>query len=240
MAKSKAAEAKPIERPAPDSSERETIATAAGRVLDRRPRVEVAMAGTSITSPHTDQMGWTARVMDAVGSRSLPFTEMLVDQMARQGRWGGQSATDVKRLNAMLAIMDGCQPANEVEAMLLAQMAASHDLGMEMAWRSKQADMLPQLEAIGNLAVKLMRTFALQAEALAKLKRGGEQRVKVEHLHVHSGGQAIVGNVQTGGGVPAKTEDQPHAITDASNDLLRCEDAQGEPVPIPANGQRPL
>ena len=93
---------------------------------------------------------------------------------------------------------------------------------------------------MGNLAVKLMRTFALQAEALAKLKRGGEQRVKVEHLHVHSGGQAIVGNVQTGGGVPAKTEDQPHAITDASNDLLRCQDAKGEPVPIPANGERPL
>lgn len=240
MAKSKATEAKPVERPAPDSSERETIAKAAGRVLDRRPRVEVAMAGTNITAPHADQNGWTARMMDALGTRSLQFTEMLVDQLARQGRWGGQSTTDPMRLNAMLAMMDGCQPANEVEAILLAQMAVSHDLGMEMAWRSKQAEMLPQLEAMGNLAVKLMRTFALQAEALAKLKRGGEQGVKVEHVHVHPGGQAIVGDVHTGGGAPAKTKDQPHAITDASNDLLRCQNTKGEQVPIPANGERPL
>lgn len=240
MAKPKAAEAKPIERLAPDSSERETIATAAGRVLDRRPRVEVAMEGTSVTAPHNDQMGWTARLLDGLGTRSLPFAEMLVDQLARQGRWGGQSTTDVKRLNAMLAMVDGCQPANEVEAMLLAQMAASHDLGMEMAWRSKQADMLPQLEAMGNLAVKLMRTFALQAEALAKLKRGGEQRVKVEHVHVHPGGQAIVGDVHTGGGVPTKSEDQPHAITDSRYDLLRCQNAQGGPVPIPADEKRPM
>ena len=51
-------------------------------------------------------------------------------------------------------------------------------------------------EATGNMAVKLLRTFALQAEALAKLQRKGEQIVKV--VHVHPGGQAIVGNVSTG------------------------------------------
>ena len=240
MAKSKAVEAKPVEQPPPDKSEREAIARAAERVLDRRPRVEVAMNGTNIAPPHSDDNGWLARLLDSTGTRSVPFAEMLVDQLARQGRWGGTTKTDVKRLNAMLALLDGCQPANEVEALLLAQMAAAHDLGMEMAWRAKQADWVPQTEATGNLAVKLMRTFALQAEALAKLKRGGEQRVKVEHVHVYPGGQAIVGDVHTGGGVPAKIEDQPHAITDARNDLLRCQDAEREPVPIPANGKRSL
>ena len=36
----------------------------------------------------------------------------------------------------------------------------------------------------------------MQAETLAKLQRGGEQVVKV--VHVHPGAQAIVGNVVTG------------------------------------------
>jgi hypothetical protein len=36
-------------------------------------------------------------------------------------------------------------------------------------------------------------------EALAKLRRGGEQTVRVEHVHVHEGGQAIVGNVMSRG-----------------------------------------
>ena len=35
----------------------------------------------------------------------------------------------------------------------------------------------------------------MQIEALAKLKRGGEQTVRVEHVHVYPGGQAIVGKV---------------------------------------------
>jgi hypothetical protein len=37
-----------------------------------------------------------------------------------------------------------------------------------------------------------------------KRGRGGQQVVRVEHVHVHSGGQAIVGAV-TGGDAPAAT-----------------------------------
>jgi hypothetical protein len=37
----------------------------------------------------------------------------------------------------------------------------------------------------------------------------GQQKVTVEHVHVHKGGQAIVGAV--GGGFAPKSEDQPHA-----------------------------
>jgi len=39
----------------------------------------------------------------------------------------------------------------------------------------------------------------------------GQQRVTVEHVHVHKGGQAIVGNVSPGGGVSSKLEEQPVA-----------------------------
>ena len=54
-----------------------------------------------------------------------------------------------------------------------------------------------------NLATKLQRTFVAQIEALQKLRGKGGQKVTVEHVHVHEGGQAIVGNVshaQGGGG----------------------------------------
>ena len=47
----------------------------------------------------------------------------------------------------------------------------------------------------GNVASKLLRTYTAQVEALAKLRRKGEQKVRVEHVHVHPGGQAIVGAV---------------------------------------------
>lgn len=43
-----------------------------------------------------------------------------------------------------------------------------------------------------------MRSFALHAEALAKLRRGGEQVFR--HVHVNEGGQAVIaGTVNTRG-----------------------------------------
>ena len=224
----------------PHADERAAIERAIDMFLQRREPVTAAYDGSNIQAPHSDRLGWLAQLAVATGTRSPEFAEMLLDQLARQGRWQGDSRNDLKRLNAFLAMLDNLSPANELEAMLLAQMAASHDLGMEMAWRAKQADFVQQTEAFGNLAVKLLRTHALQAEALAKLRRGGEQRVKVEHVHVYPGGKAIVGDIHTGAGAQLKSEEQPHAISDASRDLLRCQDPEREIMPIPADGKRPL
>jgi hypothetical protein len=42
---------------------------------------------------------------------------------------------------------------------------------------------------------QLSRTHATLLEALNRHRGNGAQRVTVEHVHVHEGGQAIVGNV---------------------------------------------
>jgi hypothetical protein len=71
------------------------------------------------------------------------------------------------------------------------------------------------------MANKLLRAFAMQAEALAKLKRGGEQTVRVEHFHVHEGAQAIIGAVQGGGGGIDEKSRQAHALALPSPDPER-------------------
>jgi hypothetical protein len=40
----------------------------------------------------------------------------------------------------------------------------------------------------------------MQVEALQRYRGKGQQKVTVEHVHAHSGGQAIVGTVHPGGG----------------------------------------
>ncbi len=96
--------------------------------------------------------------------------------------------------------------------MLASQMAVTHALAMEFLGRAKRAELIPQLESFGNLAVKLLRTYTAQTEALAKLQRGGEQTVRVEHVHVYPGGQAVVGNVNSAqGGDDDEKSKQPHA-----------------------------
>jgi Beta-lactamase len=48
-----------------------------------------------------------------------------------------------------------------------------------------------------NQANKLSRTFTELLDALNSHRGKGQQKVTVEHVHVHSGGQAVVGMVQT-------------------------------------------
>ena len=53
-----------------------------------------------------------------------------------------------------------------------------------------------RIAAFGSAAARLMRTYAMQVEVLRRLRSGGHQYVRVEHVHVNSGGQAVIGNVK--------------------------------------------
>jgi hypothetical protein len=62
-------------------------------------------------------------------------------------------------------------------------------------------------------------------EALNHHRGKGQQNMKAEHVHVHSGGQAVVGMVGTSdAGDHAKIEGQPHAaqIAYAAQPERRC------------------
>jgi hypothetical protein len=41
-----------------------------------------------------------------------------------------------------------------------------------------------------------MKTYAMQMEVLGRLRNGGQQFVRVEHVHINHGGQAVIGNVK--------------------------------------------
>jgi hypothetical protein len=100
--------------------------------------------------------------------------------------------------------LHGIGPQDEVEAMLAAQMAAVHSATMSSARRLNQADNTMQADSAERALTKLARTFTTQIEALKRYRTGGQQKMTVEHVHVHEGGQAIVGNV--GGGLSEKSE----------------------------------
>jgi hypothetical protein len=88
---------------------------------------------------------------------------------------------------------------------------------------------------------KLARTFASQVEALKKYRSAGEQTIKVQHVTVNDGGQAIVGNVSQGGGGTAKNGGQPHepCTTDECGPALLGHE-QTLPMPMPSTGRSGL
>ncbi len=127
----------------------------------------------------------------------LDFLNGLLKQLANVGSQG--KSLDESELNFMLAVIKGVEPKDQVEAMLAAQMAAVHMAMMTFARRLAHVDNIQQQDSAERAFNKLARTFAAQVEALRRHRTGGEQKVTVEHVHVHEGGQAIVGNVSHGG-----------------------------------------
>jgi hypothetical protein len=170
------------------------------------------------------------------GSRSDVFNLILVNQ-AHKSLWRAHSdeaALDAQYQATAHAMM-GIAPRDEIEGMLAAQMIGLHNAAMECMRRA----MLEEQTFEGrrdclNQANKLTRSYATLMEALNRHRGKGQQRVTVEHVHVHQGGQAIVGTVQAGGGATSKTEGQPHApaITHAPGQALPREiEAVREAVP---------
>ena len=172
------------------------------------PRVKLSLSdGVGAISPdHADKAAGMSLLMEALGTADLNFLEGLLQQLARVA--GPES--DERGLNFMLALVKGVEPKDQVEAMLAAQMAAVHNATMTFARRLNRAENVPQQDSAERAFNKLARTFALQVEALKRYRSGGEQTVRVEHVTVNEGGQAIVGNVtHRGRGAPQNAEPTP-------------------------------
>ena len=186
------------------------------------------------------------------GSQSDHWNNTLADQVL-QALWMKNSSAEErdKQLSATLAALIGIAPKDELEGMMAAQLVAAHNAAMECYRRAMIGEQSFE-GPCSNLtqANKLSRTYAALVEALNRHRGKGQQKVTVEHVHVHAGGQAVVGMVaapgQPGGGDASTFKEQPHAkqiaahITHAPEPALPCPDPQRDAVPIARDGERAL
>lgn len=158
------------------------------------PRVErpsfssVGVEDDKLVVSATDKQ--VAALPKALGSDSQAFQNALLLQTLNGLSLYKEGADMAGGLNAALAIMGAVAPTNEMEALLAAQMVVTNHFAM-LSWSraSGQTDMAV-VQANAAMANKASRTFVMQMEALAKLRRGGEQVVR--HVHVNDGGQAVI------------------------------------------------
>jgi hypothetical protein len=142
------------------------------------------------------------RLRDLGGSKSDHWNNILANQ-AMQSLWVKNSGSEDcdKQLSATVAALMGIAPKDELEGMMAAQLIAAHNAAMECYRRA----MIGEQTFEGrreNLtqANKLSRTYAALVEALNRHRGKGQQKVTVEHVHVHAGGQAVVGSIERPGG----------------------------------------
>jgi hypothetical protein len=176
------------------------------------------------------------------GSQSDHWNNILANQVV-QALWVKNSDKNERdrQLSGAVAALIGIAPKGELEGMMAAQLIAAHNAAMECYRRA----MIGEQTFEGrreNLAQanKLSRTYATLLGALNHHRGKGQQKVTVEHVHVHSGAQAVVGVVSTpGGGDRAKLEEQPHAkrIAHAFEPPLPSPDAGRDAMPIARDGE---
>ncbi len=175
------------------------------------------------------------------GSENNDFALVLCRQVLKTLWLASNKDQQQAQGEAAIASLKGIKPSDEIEGMMAAQMVGLYNAAMEQMRRA----MIPEQSLEGTAvalsqANKLTRSYAMLLEALSRYRGKGvsEQKVTVEHVHVHAGGQAIVGNVtREGGGDITKSEEQPHAkqITDTPMPEMPSLHPQGQPVPIPGN-----
>jgi hypothetical protein len=179
------------------------------------------------------------------GSSDDDFNNVLANQVV-QALWLANSDKDERgrQMQAAVSAMFGVQPRDELEGMLGAQMIASHSAALECFRRAmlKEQTFEGRRENL-NQANRLVRSYAALLEALDKHRGKGQQVVRVEHVTVEAGGQAIVGAVSQGGGDGRGTAERSRAkaLDHAPEPALRGANPGREPLPVAGGeGQAPV
>jgi hypothetical protein len=138
---------------------------------------------------------WWDRLKAAMGTASSEFVNATLLQLQSAARLpnGGVSETAV---NAALSMIEAAKPEGEIEAALIIQMTCTHAAALAVLSRiggGHGGDRhVPMMAAAAS---KLLRAYAIQVETLRRM-RAGAQYMRIEHVHIESNAQAVIGNFQ--------------------------------------------
>lgn len=124
------------------------------------------------------------------------FGKIIYNQLKNSCR--DYDPSEKETYNTLMKIfteLEGIKPKDQIEGMLATQMIATHHATMDCFRIAAQNGRLDVINPMLGYAGKLSRTFTMQIEALNRYRGKGQQKMTVEHVHVNSGGQAIIGNV---------------------------------------------
>jgi hypothetical protein len=117
----------------------------------------------------------------AFGTASSAFVEASLYQLIAAARLPNSGICEIA-VNASLAFIAGAKPRDEIECALVIQMACTHSAAMTVLNRLGGAAGDRNVSAMASAAARLLRAYATQVEALRRLRHGGSQTLRVEHV----------------------------------------------------------
>jgi hypothetical protein len=157
----------------------------------------------------------------AAGSDSDDVQIELLEQVIAT-LWNPKWKSEEDKVRAAQAAYEALKriaPRSELEGMLAVQMIGTHNAAMECLRRAMiESQGMESRDQNLKHAVRLMGLYERQLAALDKHRGKGRQKITVEHVNVHAGGQAIVGDLNTGQTAPPSpaAAQAPAALADDS------------------------
>jgi hypothetical protein len=183
--------------------------------------------------PDGQSREWWERLKNAFGTSSSAFVEASLHQLIAAARLPGSGISEIA-VNASLALIEGAKPQDEVECALVIQMACTHSATMAVFKRLGGGHGSDRsVAAMASAAARLSRAYATEVEVLRRLRNGGSQFVRVEHVHVNDGGQAVIGNVRS---TPVRNERPTASESGAERSSTLTADLVGVAQPATRRG----
>ena len=145
-----------------------------------------------------------ARQATIVNGEAVPTTGCLRDTLLDPDLAAIESSEARGRLlqqNDVVAlgvdISKTVNAANTAEKLIAHEVAVAHRVAMQQAaWALTERDPAMEIKRL-QISARMMATAQEGLLTLQKLKTTGPQQVTVQHVHVESGGQAVVGNIRS-------------------------------------------
>jgi hypothetical protein len=201
------------------------------RERPQAPKVRVTSASRELKLPSVAD---EVRYRSAFGTGDVDFANLMHSGLINATcEVDAEGRPSERGINKVLAAVTGVGAKDEVEGMLATQMVATHSAAITALARLKDTDHLLTHDSYGNLAIKLLRTYTAQMEALHRYRGKAEPAVTVGQVNVNSGGQAIVGSITNETKKPEAQSSAPPAITHEPGIPMRSPDPEREAVPVP-------
>ncbi|MBW2109398.1 MAG: hypothetical protein JRI36_12155 [Deltaproteobacteria bacterium] len=144
-----------------------------------------------------------AKFKETLGCSDIDLQNFFSDQLS----WlfprvfqGGQINKEMllHYANVWSGLLHNLKPQDVLETMLLIQGIGLHNLMIESTRRAMMTSDHERRDMFVRQSLRLSRTFAGLIESLKKYRSGGQQKIRIEHVTVKDGGQAMLGNIKAG------------------------------------------
>ncbi|MGB9233318.1 MAG: hypothetical protein WCC04_02830 [Terriglobales bacterium] len=215
----------PVKRERKRSNGRQKLKNAASKVQGSHPQSEESSNDNSLSKPEPESLptGLQEKSKEAIASDNTSVVEVDASTnkiTLRKPVFGTNNKDsnlglaqqvvnfvptvagklDSRNLKWALTTLCEIGPKDELERLLAVQMVGVHNLAMECLKRAMFENQTPAvMDANVNHAMKLLRTFTAQMDALNRHRGKVGQPMVVGNVNVNDGGQAIVGPVNHDG-----------------------------------------